>query len=89
MLYIFFIGPVGEILVFSCNCYIWFLVLFPCSCNAEKTQVLLFSIDGSDSNQVPHPAGTGAAAGAGREHAGWKLKADKLWTSAAVYLWPA
>lgn len=26
---------------------------------------------------------------AGREHTGWKLKADELWTSAAVYLWPA
>lgn len=66
MLYIFLTDPVGEILVFSCNCCVWFLVLFPCSCNAEKTQVLLLSTDGSDSNQVPHPTGTGAAAGTGR-----------------------
>lgn len=35
-LYIFLIDPVGEILVFICNCYVWFPVLFPVAAMQRK-----------------------------------------------------
>lgn len=39
--------------------------------------------------ELDSPPGRLCRSRAGREHAGWKLKAGELWTSAAVYLWPA